>query len=306
MKNRIPIPISFIILNYNGKDLTERCIKSLIDSLEEYDFEVILVDNNSPDNEVEYFKLRFPQIKVIKESQNRFIQAYNDGVSQAKNEWVFLLNNDMVFKDDFIEPLLNYLNEMDLFAVGSVMLNYEGFPQKGVNIPIFRLGYIWFKDFFPKNATESVYIGTHGLFRKSIFLKLGGFDSIYSPFYVEDVDLCYRAWKIGYKIIVEPRSVIYHKHMGTIGRLFSKKLINRIYARNHIVFVWKNITSKKLFFEHILLLPFLLFGALLIGKAYYVLGFLDALKLAMQGKIKRTDDFKFTDEEVLSKWNKCA
>ena len=94
--------ISFVILNYNGKELTERCIDSLMDCLSGYNYEIIVVDNGSNDGSVEYFKDKFPSIKVIEEGCNKFIVAYNDGVKEAKGEWVFLLNNKEENTENFI------------------------------------------------------------------------------------------------------------------------------------------------------------------------------------------------------------
>jgi len=137
--------ISFIILNYNGKELTERCMESLMHCLLGYAYEVIVVDNGSSDGSVEYLKDKFPSIRIIEEGYNKFIVAYNDGVKEAKGEWIFLLNNDMLFKEDFLIPLLNYLNDQSLFAIGSKMESFEGKFEKGVNIAKFKFGYFWIK-----------------------------------------------------------------------------------------------------------------------------------------------------------------
>jgi GT2 family glycosyltransferase len=292
--------ISFVILNYNGKELTERCIDSLTCCISGYNYEIIVVDNGSNDGSVEHLKNKFPSITIIEEGYNKFIVAYNDGVKEAKGEWVFLLNNDMVFKGNFLAPLLEYISDKDLFTVGSKMLSFEGKFEKGANIAKFRFGYLWLKTKEVDKLTPSIYIGTHGLFRKEMFLELRGFDIIYSPFYSEDLDLCYRAWKKGWKIFVEPSSVIYHKHMTTINKFFDRKYILRINARNHLIFLWKNLTSKRLIIEHILFLPFILIGAVLISKAYYLGGFLDALKLLLRGEIKglTENNINLKDEEI--------
>ena len=293
--------ISFIILNYNGKELTERCMESLMLCLSGYAYEVIVVDNGSSDGSVEYLKDKFPWIRIIEEGYNKFIVAYNDGVKEAKGEWIFLLNNDMLFKEDFLIPLLNSLNDQNLFAIGSKMESFEGKFEKGVNIAKFKFGYFWIKSKNVEKLSPSIYIGTHGMFRREMFLELGGFDGVYSPFYSEDLDLCYRAWKKGLKIFVEPSSVIYHKHMATIDKFFDRDYILRVNARNHFVFIWKNLTSRSLILRHILFLPFLLIGGIFVGKPYYISGFTDALRLLFKGKIHRLgkNDIYLNDEEIL-------
>jgi len=297
---QIPTLISFVILNYNGKELTERCIDSLNHCISGYNYEIIVIDNGSSDGSVGYLKNKFPTVRIIEEDFNKFIVAYNDGVKEAKGEWVFLLNNDMVFKENFLTPLLDHISDKDLFAVGSKMLSFEGKFEKGANIPKFRFGYLWLKTKEVDKLTPSIYIGTHGLFRKEMFLELRGFDEIYSPFYSEDLDLCYRAWEKGWKVIVEPRSVIYHKHMATINKFFDRNYILKINARNHFIFLWKNLTSKRLITEHILFLPLLLIGAVLISKPYYLSGFVDALKLLLRGEIKQLmeKNLNLKDEEI--------
>jgi len=75
------------------------------------------------------------------------------------------------------------------------MESFEGKFEKGVNIAKFKFGYFWIKSKNVEKLSPSIYIGTHGMFRREMFLELGGFDEVYSPFYSEDLDLCYRAWK---------------------------------------------------------------------------------------------------------------
>ena len=73
------------------------------------------------------------------------------------------------------------------------------------------------------------------------FLELGGFDPLLHPFYVEDADISYMAWKRGWKVLYAPGSMVYHEHRGTIGKRFSSHYISRILRKNQILVVWKNI-----------------------------------------------------------------
>jgi len=293
-----------VILNYNGKDLTDRCIDSLFRSIENIDYEIIVIDNGSDDESADYLEKKYSFIKVLREGKNKYISAYNDGVKEASKQWVFLLNNDMTFEKGFIVPILEHISHSDVFAVGSKMLRDNGDFEKCVNIPVFRFGYLRIKSVDVNELTPSVYIGTHGAFNREKFIEIGGFDGVYSPFYSEDVDLCYRAWKRGWKTYVEPRSIIYHKHMATIGRLFKRRYVLRISARNHFIFLWKNITSKKIILYHIVFLPIILLGAILMGKYYYIPGFFEALMLLLRGKIDRDKTAIKTDEEIFSYFRK--
>jgi len=89
--------------------------------------------------------------------------------------------------------------------------------------------------------------------------------------------------------------------MATIDKFFDKDYILRVNARNHFVFIWKNLTSRSLILRHILFLPFLLIGGVFVGKPYYISGFTDALRLLFKGKIHRLgkNDIYLSDEEIL-------
>jgi len=294
--------ISFVILNYNGRELTERCINSLISCIGGYDYEIIVVDNGSSDGSVEYLKNKFPSIKIIEESYNKFIVAYNDGVKEAKGEWVFLLNNDMLFEKGFLDYILPHLTDEDIFAIGSKMVNLERQVEKNANYPDFKCGYLWIKTKDVSSFSPTIYVGCHGIFNKKKFLESGGFDPMYSPFYSEDLDLCYRAWKRGWKVYVEPKSTIVHHHMATIGKLFNQKYVLRVAARNHFLFIWKNFTSKRLFIQHILCLPFILLGALFLKKWYYIPAFFDAMRYISEIRSSRKSlvvSERMSDPEVI-------
>jgi len=304
---KIPF-ISFIILNYNGKEITERCIFSLKEAIKNSiikNYEIIVIDNGSEDGSEDYLKNKFNDIYILQIGTNKYINAYNDGVKLSKGAWVFLFNNDMTFDINFINPIINYLDKNDIFAVGCKMVSPEGVFEKGRNYITYKYGYIWLKTEDTQNASPTFYIGTHGIFNKEKFLKLNGFDNIYSPFYVEDLDICYRALKRGWKIYYEPNSIIYHKHMTTINKFFNKKYVLKIYARNHLIFHFKNLTSSKLFLNYILNLPILLIGSLFIKKSYYFFAFFDVLKKLKEVLNKRKLELKeevIKDEEILREY----
>jgi len=297
--------ISFIILNYNGKEITERCIKSLLESVKSVRYEIIVVDNGSSDGSSQYLKNVFPEIKLVRESRNKFIYAYNDGVRAAKGEWVFLLNNDMVFENGFVDPIIKDFGELknnDLFAIGSKLVKPSGETEKCVNCPFFKNGYLWVTSIDSNKLSPTIYVGAHAIFNKDKFLQIGGFDPIYTPFYSEDLDLSYRAWKMGWKVYVEPKSVIVHQHMATIGNFFDRKYVLRVAARNHFLFIWRNITSKRLFIQHVLFLPIILLGSLFIGKGYYIPAFFEALhyfKAIRMYRSKNAQYNKLNDTEIL-------
>jgi glycosyltransferase involved in cell wall biosynthesis len=83
--------------------------------------------------------------------------------------------------------------------------------------------------------------GGSSAFDRRKFLELGAFDALLAPFYLEDTDLGYMAWKRGWKVLYEPRSIVYHEHRGTIGKRFTRAQIDRVLKKNFLLFAWKNI-----------------------------------------------------------------
>ncbi|MGO9967998.1 MAG: glycosyltransferase, partial [Bryobacteraceae bacterium] len=97
-------------------------------------------------------------------------------------------------------------------------------------------------------------------FDRSKFLELGGFDRLLEPFYLEDTDLGYMAWKRGWKVLYQPRSVVYHEHRGTIGKRFREDRIQAVLKKNYLLWSWKNIHAWPRLLSH---LAFTWVGALL-------------------------------------------
>jgi O-antigen biosynthesis protein len=87
-------------------------------------------------------------------------------------------------------------------------------------------------------------------FDRRKFLELGGFDELLAPFYLEDTDLGYMAWKRGWKVLYQPRSIVYHEHRGTIGKRFSEAQIQAVLKKNYLLFCWKNIHDWRRLAAH--------------------------------------------------------
>src|SRR5574341_434761 len=87
-------------------------------------------------------------------------------------------------------------------------------------------------------------------FDRGKFLELGGFDELFEPFYLEDTDLGYLAWKRGWKVSYQPASVVYHEHRGTIGKRFSDRQIQAVLKKNFLLFTWKNIHDWRWLVAH--------------------------------------------------------
>lgn len=287
---------SIIIPNWNGRKLLEKNLPAVLTTGVD---EIIVVDNGSTDDSLQLIiSFKSPKIKVIKNKTNLgFARAVNQGVKEAKNEIVVLLNNDVVPETDFLRPLVKDFQDEKVFAVSLNEPQWSWAKGK------------WFKGFVEhevgpktKNPHLSFWAnGGSGAFRKSIWLKLGGLDEIFAPFYWEDIDLSYRAWKRGYKIIWEPQSVVHHQHKSTIGSKFNKKYVDLISQRNQLLFIWKNMTSFKMLFIHKTFL-----WKKLLTKPGYFRPFLAAwlkFPLVLPRWLKEFREQKVSDREILKEFD---
>jgi GT2 family glycosyltransferase len=120
--------------------------------------------------------------------------------------------------------------------------------------------------------------GGSGAFRKSMWNQLGGMDTLYSPFYWEDIDVSYRARKAGWRTLFEPKSVVHHYHEeGKIKREFSPTDVKRIVYRNQFIFIWKNVMDMNILLAHIVWTPVRIIQALFRGDGLMLEGYLLAL-----------------------------
>ena len=129
------------------------------------------------------------------------------------------------------------------------------FKRGIIELPMLELKQIQKENFISSVSGCSV------AFSKDKLLKLGGYDELFNPFYWEEVDLSYRAWKRGWKILFEPESLVYHQTHSTISDVCSKQYITKISERNRYILVWKNISDKKMLFYHFAWVPFRLLKA---------------------------------------------
>lgn len=222
---------SVIIPNWNGRYLLEDCLLSL--SKQSFkNFEIILVDNGSIDDSLEYVESNFPRVRVLKLRKNfGFAKAINEGVEASNAEYVVLLNNDTAVNKNWLESLIECASEHpEVISVNSKLLNfYHKKIIDGVGILINEVGQArsigWQEEDRGHYEKESYIFGATGgasLFKREDFIKLGRFDESYFM-YSEEVDLAFRAQFAGFKSIFCPKAIVYHKHKAT-----SKKLLSHI------------------------------------------------------------------------------
>lgn len=252
------LSVSVVIPSYNGKSLLEKNLNKVIIACPRA--EIIIVDDASCDNTVEFIQENFPLVKILKNYQNlRFAQTVNRGVKESNGNIIILLNNDVSPKSNFLEPLLRNFQDQKIFSVGckEIQITDGKEYESGRNIGYFKKGLVMHQKAKTQNNRQTFWnSGGSMAFRKSIFYELGGFDHLYYPAYWEDIDLSYRAQKRGYKVVFEPQSIVYHNHETTHKKVLGQDEIEITAFKNQILFVWKNITDSNLILLHCFWFPY--------------------------------------------------
>ena len=252
---------SVVIPNWNGKDLLAKYLPSVVAALAGNSAnEIVVVDNGSTDGSTEFVRATFPRVKLVALTSNLgFGGGSNAGFNAAANGIVVLLNSDMRVDQGFLAPLLEGFADPRVFAVACQIF----FSDAGKLREETGLTQGWWQDGGLRvrhridPAVDCLYPCFYGgggscAFRRSMFFELGGFDPLLAPFYLEDTDLGYLAWKRGWKVLYQPRSVVYHEHRGTIGKRFSEAYIQTVLKKNFLLFCWKNIHEWPRLASHFL------------------------------------------------------
>jgi GT2 family glycosyltransferase len=225
---------SIVIPNWNGRDLLEKYLPSVIAAAQRLaGSEVIVVDNGSTDSSATFVAEWFPDVRIVALPRNLgFGGGSNAGFRAAANDIVVLLNSDMRVEPDFLAPLLAGFREPGTFSVSCQI--YFSDPEKrreetGLTENWWQNGSLRVRH-RDDPAIQDLYPCAYGgggscAYDRRKFLELGGFDGLLAPFYLEDNDLGYQAWKRGWKNFYQPLSVVYHEHRGTIGRSFNEAYI---------------------------------------------------------------------------------
>jgi GT2 family glycosyltransferase len=239
-----------VIPNWNGRELLEKYLPSVIEALAgNSENEILVVDNGSTDGSADLLSRAFPHVRVLALEKNLgFGGGSNAGIRAARNDIVVLLNSDMRVAPDFLRPLIESFTDEQVFAVSCQILFSD--PKKvreetGLTQGWWANGGLRVRHRIDPNVRSAYpcFYGGGGscAFDRAKFLELGGFDDLLAPFYLEDTDLGYMAWKRGWKVLYEPRSVVWHEHRGTIGRRFTDDQIQAVLKKNFILWTWKNI-----------------------------------------------------------------
>lgn len=236
--------ISVVITNWNGKSILKKHLEHIIKTSPEA-CEFIFSDDASTDNSVAYVKSlqkKYKKLKIIAHMTNQgFAQNSNNAVKMAIGDLIVLLNSDIHPHRGYITATLKHFNDPKLFGVSFSEVGHENYGKV-----YWKDGYIQITPGTTDKTHIAAYIsGGSSIVSRNLFLGLGGFDTIYKPFYFEDLDLGLRSWRSGYKMLFEPKAIVEHQHEQTISK-FPKKFLIYVKERNHLISVLRNITDKKM------------------------------------------------------------
>lgn len=291
------LSVSVVIPNWNGETKLKNNLPQVL-KLKNI-LEVIVSDDASTDNSVEILEKNFPEVKVVRREKNGgFSSNVNLGVKNAKGDLVFLLNTDAAPEPDCLKYLLGHFENKSVFSISCNVGGSWSWAR-------WKKGWFWHNQYGRENDTEAHQTlwasGGSGIFRKDLWTELGGLDELMNPFYVEDVDLGYRATKRGYINIFEPKAHVSHyKEKGVIEENFSKTRVRDVTERNTLILIWKNITGSGMVFDHIWFL-----GWRLIRHPKYWKIFLMAIMILPRILAKRKVESrkaKLRDREIFEKF----
>jgi GT2 family glycosyltransferase len=247
--------IAIVILNFNGRHLLDACLSSL--NRLTTPAEVIIADNGSTDDSLAYVREHHASIRLLNLKKNwGFAEGYNRAIAQLEHPWLVLLNNDATLAPDWLEQLLSVAREKPQVAILGGKLLFK--PKTG-EMPLVQSAGASFTDagtafeigwgqpdrgqYEQAHYTGSIP-GAALLIKRDVFCELGGFDAKYFA-YLEDVDLCWRAWLAGYETYYVPGAIAWH-HFGASGGGRASAFRIKWMQRNRLANMLKNLEWTSL------------------------------------------------------------
>jgi len=257
------IDISLVLITWKMKSLLERLLKSFINYSDGFTYEIIVIDNNSQDGTIELIESEFPDIRLIKNSQNKGVApARNQGLKIATGNFVLILDADMELTENSIEHLFRFMKENPQAGLvgckltepnGELQYSCKRFPTV-LSLIFRRLEGISFIDNskslknhkmtdWDHNSISQVdyLIGACQFIRKEVIDQIGFYDEeiFYGP---EDIDYCLRTWRAGWKVYYYPfTQIIHHEQRITKKSFFSKITFKHLLG---IFYIFKKYNGK--------------------------------------------------------------
>jgi GT2 family glycosyltransferase len=309
------IKTAVVVLNWNGKAWLEKFLANLVKHSQEAT--VFVADNASTDDSIGFVKSNFPSVKIIINASNGgYTKGYNDALKQIDAQYFVLINSDIEVTEDWLSPIIDLMDsDNKIAACQPKVLDYNNrskFEYAGASGGfIDNLGYPFCRgrifddieqDSGQYNDAIEVFWATGAcLFvRASCFSTIGGLDEDFFA-HQEEIDLCWRLKNKGYKIMVQPKSVVYHVGGGTLNA--GSPFKTHLNFRNNLFMLFKNLPTYSLFttiptrlvLDGVAALTFLnkengMQHVLAIAKAHFIFYFKIPKLIAKRQKISRNNN----------------
>lgn len=247
--------VAIVILNWNGKNYLQQFLPSVLAATYQ-NLRVIVADNASTDDSINFLQQCFPQVEVLLLQKNfGFAKGYNEALKQVEADYYVLLNSDVEVTPGWLEPMVGLLQKDEMFAAcqpkirafkSKNFFEYAGacggwLDAFGYPFARGRIFDICEEDGGQYDQTQKVFWATGAamLVRSKVFHQLHGFDEYFFA-HQEEIDLCWRMQTAGYNVFCCPQSVVYHVGGGTLPRGASKKTY--LNFRNNQIMLAKNLS----------------------------------------------------------------
>lgn len=250
-----------VILNWNGLAWLKQFIPTLIKYTPSKDADIVVADNASSDDSLEYLRQNHPEVQLIILDENYgFAEGYNRALDQVPHPYSILLNSDVEVSPNWVLPLSKFLkNHPETAACQPKIKDYykkDYFEYAGASGGfIDYLGYPFCrgrifnkleKDEGQYDTPLSIFWATGACLavKTEVYKKAGGLDSDFFA-HMEEIDLCWRLKSRAYNIFAVPESTVYHVGGGTLSKISPKKTY--LNFRNNLLTLYKNLPSEQLF-----------------------------------------------------------
>ena len=265
--------VCLAILNYNGRKHLEALLPTAVVAANNYagKCSILVLDNRSTEPDVEWIKRTYPSLRVEEAPENEFLYSYNWLLPLLEEEIVVILNNDLRLKDDFILALIEHFRNSDVFAVSATSRDWndKSYTFGPICLRNHHGSYYWNPEFNRQKLSHTLFSsGGFMAVDRLKFLELGGFNQLFRPAYGEDLDLCFRAWRRGWRCLFEPKSIAFHRESASWGSEDTR--VNRMTLRSSLLFQWSSLPNASSWLDRFTFGLISLARRLLQGDFWYV------------------------------------
>lgn len=251
--------VAVVVLGYNSLDYLKKFLPTILKTSYQ-DYTLVYVDNGSSDESVPYVSEHFPEVEIFRIYNNKgFANGYQESLPYIKAEYFVLLNSDIAVTEGWLDPLVEQMEQDPKIGACQPKMLHEPKPElfdyagaSGGFMDAFCYPFCRGRLFHHIEADEKQYedvceifwaSGAAMLIRSELFHQLGGLDEAFFA-HMEEIDLCWRVRNAGYKIVVVPKSVVYHVGGSVITYGSFSKLYHNY--RNNLIMMFKNLSLGKL------------------------------------------------------------